>query len=71
MFWLIKLFYLRNIKYRPGELSFQFMQRVQKRAVNVVFFFSWLPAVKAGAVWRYTSEQKKRFDRLAKEHEQD
>lgn len=70
MFWLIKKFYLIDEVYRPGELSFQYMQRVQKRAANVAVFFGWLPAVRSGAVWQYTSAQKKRYDRLAKEHGQ-
>lgn len=70
MFWLIKLFYLKDENYRPGEFSSEFMRRVQWRAVTIQFFFGWLPAVRGGAVWRYTTDQKIRFDRLAKEHEQ-
>lgn len=52
---------------RPGEVQFQFMQRVQRRACNVSFWLGWLPGIWE-MTWTYTHTQRRRFEARQDEH---
>lgn len=54
---------LKDEPYTIGELSCQFMQRVQKRAATVAVLLGWLPGIRPQVLaWTWT--QKAKYNRL-------
>lgn len=54
---------LKDEPYQLGELSCQYMTRVQKRAATFAVLLGWLPGIRP-QVLQWTWSQKQKFDRL-------
>lgn len=54
---------LKDEPYQLGELSCQYMTRVQKRAADCAIWLGWLPGIRK-QVLQWTWSQKTKFDQL-------
>lgn len=54
---------LKDEPYQLGEISCQYMTRVQKRAATLAVLLGWLPGIRL-QVLAWTWSQKTKFDQL-------
>lgn len=60
---------LKDEPYQVGELSCQFMQRVQKRAATLAVLLGWIPGLRP-QVLTWVWNQKAKFDTLNRLYQQ-